>query len=226
MDVLHKHYQQAFEKFRNKQQLLGCVLTSWHIFDKYYQLSDESPVYAAALILHPSRRKAHILKNWPRSWHRTVFSSVKKLWEDSYKGLLNDNPTSLFESEPIPDEYELLARELDVVGANSDIDEYETFTTQVPISIDCSPLIWWLRDEQQSHYPNLSKMAIDILSIPAMSADPERVFSGARRTISWDRMQLGASVIERGECLKSWVRSGITYRLSAEMIDEFLEQQT
>jgi hypothetical protein len=36
MDVLHKHYQQAFEKFRNKQQLLGCILISWHIFDKYY----------------------------------------------------------------------------------------------------------------------------------------------------------------------------------------------
>jgi hypothetical protein len=54
MDVLHRHYQQAFIKFRNKQQLLGCIFTSWHVFDKYYQLSDESPVYAAALILHPS----------------------------------------------------------------------------------------------------------------------------------------------------------------------------
>ena len=147
-------------------------------------MSDESPVYAAALILHPSRRKAHILKNWPRSWHKTVFNSVKKLWEDSYKELPSENPLSLFQSEPIPDEYELLARELDVVGANSDIDEYETFTSQILISIDCSPLIWWLRDEQQSHYLGLSKMAIDILSIPAMSADSERVFSGARHTIS------------------------------------------
>ena len=67
-------------------------------------------------------------------------------------------------------------------------------------------------------------MAIDILSIPAMSADPERVFSGARRTISWDRMQLGASVIEKGECLKSWIRSGITRGLPAEMLDEYLEE--
>jgi hypothetical protein len=38
---------------------------------------------------------------------------------------------------------------------------------------DCSPLKWWLRDEQHGHYPNLSKMASDILLIPAMSADPE-----------------------------------------------------
>jgi hypothetical protein len=121
-------------------------------------LSDKSPVYAAVLILHSSRRKAHILKNWPRSWHKTVFNSVKKLWEDSYKELPSENPLSLFQSELILDKYELLTWELDVVDANSDIDEYETFTSQVLISIDCSPLIWWLCDEQQSHYPGLSKM--------------------------------------------------------------------
>jgi len=51
--------------------------------------------------------------------------------------------------------------------------------------------------------------AIDILSIPAMSAEPERVFSGCRRTITWQRMRLGVKVVEEGECLKSWIRSGI-----------------
>jgi len=53
-------------------------------------------------------------------------------------------------------------------------------------------------------------MAIDILSIPAMSDEPERVFSGARRTISWERAQLSAENIERMECLKSWQRSSIS----------------
>ncbi len=32
-------------------------------------------------------------------------------------------------------------------------------------------------------------MAIDILLIPPMSDEPERVFSGARRTVTWDRGQ-------------------------------------
>ncbi|CEJ83175.1 Putative TPR repeat protein [[Torrubiella] hemipterigena] len=58
--------------------------------------------------------------------------------------------------------------------------------------------------------PELSRMAVDILSVPAMSAEPERVFSGARRTISWDRCQLGAQTIKKGECMKSWIKSGIT----------------
>jgi len=53
-------------------------------------------------------------------------------------------------------------------------------------------------------------MAIDILSIPSMSAEVERVFSGGRWTITWDRMKLGSMNIERMECLKSWLRSNIT----------------
>jgi len=47
-------------------------------------------------------------------------------------------------------------------------------------------------------------MAIDILLILVMSDEPERVFSGARRTISWERAQLSAKNIERVECLKNW----------------------
>jgi len=67
-------------------------------------------------------------------------------------------------------------------------------------------------------------MAIDILSIPAMSAEAERVFSGARRTISWSRCRLGATVVEQTECLKSWVREVVKSGgfVSAEVAAEVL----
>jgi hypothetical protein len=52
-------------------------------------------------------------------------------------------------------------------------------------------------------------MAIDILLIPPMSDKPERVFSGTRRTVTWDRGQIEAKTIELKECLKHWKRSGI-----------------
>ena len=48
-------------------------------------------------------------------------------------------------------------------------------------------------------------MALDILSIPAMSADPERLFSGAKLTISDRRARLGIETIQALECLKSWL---------------------
>jgi hypothetical protein len=120
------------------------------------------------------------------------------------------------------DKYDLLAQELDVVSTISNIDEYKVYTLQTPIPIDCSLLTWWLRDEQQERYPSLSKMAMDVLSIPAMSADPERVFSGVRRTISWERMSLGADTINVGECLKSWIRSGITEGLPVDVVEQIL----
>jgi len=52
-------------------------------------------------------------------------------------------------------------------------------------------------------------MAINILLILAISDKPERVFLGARRTISWERMQLRVENIEKVECSKNWLRSGI-----------------
>jgi hypothetical protein len=222
MDVLHKHYTQAFNKYRDNHPLRSCIAASWAIFDKYYQLTDESPAYGAAMILHPSRRTAHIKKNWPKAWHKAVFDAVKMYWEDHYQGLpiAATTPGLIDKSQP-PDEYDLLAQELDVVGpAMNELDTYKSFTAQTPIAIDCSALAWWLREEQQQRYPRLSRMAIDILSIPAMSAEPERVFSGARRTISWDRCQLGSRTIERGECMKSWIKTGITQGIPIKLVEE------
>ena len=48
-------------------------------------------------------------------------------------------------------------------------------------------------------------MAIDLLSIPAMSADPERLWSGAKITVNDRRNRLGIETIQAIECLKSWL---------------------
>jgi len=45
-------------------------------------------------------------------------------------------------------------------------------------------------------------MAINILLIPLMSDELERVFLDTRRTVSWDRGQMEAEIIEIRECLK------------------------
>ena len=49
-------------------------------------------------------------------------------------------------------------------------------------------------------------MALNVLSIPAMSANPERLFSGAKITISDRRNRLGILTVEALECLKSWLK--------------------
>jgi hypothetical protein len=47
-------------------------------------------------------------------------------------------------------------------------------------------------------------MALDILSIPAMSASIERLFSSANITVSDRRNRLTPNTIEMIESLKSW----------------------
>lgn len=65
---------------------------------------------------------------------------------------------------------------------------------------------WWLEDMQQALYPNLSKMALDLLSVPAMSAEPERLFSDTKITLQDRRNRLGIDIVEVIECIKSWRR--------------------
>jgi len=62
-------------------------------------------------------------------------------------------------------------------------------------------------------------MALAVLSIPAMSTEPERVFSGAKITISDPRCRLGDNLIEALECCKSWEREGLICGVHSE-IDE------
>ena len=47
-------------------------------------------------------------------------------------------------------------------------------------------------------------MAIKILSIPAISDEPERVFLGGRYMVSWERMQMDFKTLKKTKCLKNW----------------------
>ena len=79
-----------------------------------------------------------------------------------------------------PNEFGLIARDLDVTATTTIQDEYEAFADDTPFAISGTALSWWLEPARQKRYPILSQMAIDILSIPAMSSKPEGIFSGAR----------------------------------------------
>ena len=77
---------------------------------------------------------------------------------------------------------------------------------------------WWLAPEQQAIYPNLIKIALNLLSIPAMSAELERLFSSCKITVTDRRNKLSVKVIEALECLRSW------YKVKAfELEEEIVE---
>jgi len=47
------------------------------------------------------------------------------------------------------------------------------------------------------------------LTLLPMSAEPQRVFSGAKITLSDRRCRVGDDAVEAVECLKSWQRDGL-----------------
>lgn len=199
MDFMLAQFESGKEAHVDDATLAPMYNSGWAKLDKYYRLTDESPAYVAAIVLHPSHKWHYINENWKKEWAESSKKLIDKLW-DEYKPVelplpLEGPPTTTNEflnwrnkhlrPALIPDEYERYCKSERVYG----------FT---------SALAWWLEETQQKNYPSLSKMAVDILSIPAMSAEPERLFSGAKITITDRRNRLGSDVVEALECLKSW----------------------
>ena len=146
---------------------------------------------------------------------------VIELWEEEYKSL--PTPVKPDEEPPLKRlkvmstlERHRAYRNSTLLGRTSsfhfaldaDYDEYDQWLSNPdpnrdPIASD--PLrYWWKR---RNDYPRLSRLALDLLSIPTMSADCQRLFSVAGHMVSPLRTRLEASTIGISQTLRSWVRN-------------------
>jgi hypothetical protein len=131
-----------------------------------------------------------------------------KFWETSYKPSTTSMTLSTAQTTPNPaakPPNDFLEWLKDSDDEDITADEYARYIAQPQVAGVKQGYKWWLEPTQQKNFPNLSIIALDILSIPAMSADPERLFSGAKITVSDRRNRLGIHTIEALECLKSWL---------------------
>jgi hypothetical protein len=67
---------------------------------------------------------------------------------------------------------------------------------------DENVIAYWAHKRSDAKWKDLAKMALGFLSIPAMSAEPERVFSSAKITIDDRRCQLSDEAVNALECPK------------------------
>ncbi|KAK4980823.1 hypothetical protein LTR66_010340 [Elasticomyces elasticus] len=63
MDYLIKHIKQCQQKHAGNTNLSSSLLTCWFTFNKYHNVTDETPVYATAIALYPSLKEPFD-KNW------------------------------------------------------------------------------------------------------------------------------------------------------------------
>lgn len=188
------------------------------ILNKYYELTDTIPVYAAAILLDPSKRRQYLTQNWPEQWHQKTPYATQRIWEEICKNIpfaqSENDVMQVDDSPPSPDQprNELdrlkLSLQIELTEVTNEAD-VRVFLDARPISIKpLTPLEWWCLPEQRQRYPRLHHMAIDIFSIPHSSAELERTFSGARCTQSRDRLGMTAENLERLECIGNWLRNG------------------
>jgi hypothetical protein len=87
MEFLIQHYKEMKEKFYNNPHISARLMSSWFKFDKYYQLSDDTPVYAAAVLLHPSLRKKVLSDNWAHQaqYIDPAVEAARDMWLEHFK---------------------------------------------------------------------------------------------------------------------------------------------
>jgi hypothetical protein len=196
----------------------------WQKLDEYYHMLDDCPAYYAALALHPAYRWDYFERTWQEKpdWIEKAQSCVRRLWLDEYKLL----PITLVNNEPVAKrrrletsspferyQHEQRRTSKSVETKAPERDEYSRWLEDVnPEDTDIQdPRTYWLT--KQNQYPRLSRMALDILTVPAMSAECERLFSATGQMVSACRSRLDASIIGLTQSLRSWLKAGIITNL-------------
>ena len=196
-------------------QVRACINNAWVKLDQYYTLLGQSPLFAAAIILHPGLGLPFLEANW------TSAAQLQWLWDakretKAYLDQWYPDTTDLFEASstptpnptPIPPLRDPSAFTQWIQSRQSrtseTASELERYYRLEPHCVD-DPVQWWL--DRRNSFPRLSRFALDLLAIPAMADDCERAFSVAKLTITSQRHALGETKTEQTQLMKNWIRN-------------------
>lgn len=185
--------------------------------EEYFAKLDDTPAYAASVILHPRYSVKYLDAQWSnnKQWVKDAKSSVKALWTKDYKEQPISDAISPQKARNVGRKLNCVEeyREQGIVKANEATttrtvaDEFDRYCKQERVETD-APIEWWQTTGYQL-YPRLAQMAIDILSIPPMSDEPERIFSRLGEMITKRRNRLQQDIIQATTCLHSWDKEGL-----------------
>jgi hypothetical protein len=183
----------------------------------------KSPYYLAARVLNPEARTSFLRNqqgNLTLEGKQQLYI-VRKLWERFLREAPPPDPKPSYDAQrgrdDIPEEelseFEKAHRDMLREAIEADkVDEFEAYICEKAILLPRSrtkAIDWWCLPAQRIRFPQLSRLAIEVLSIPGMSDKPERVFSGARRRVPWDRTKTSVNILEAVECSKDWMAEEI-----------------
>jgi hypothetical protein len=185
---------------------------AWQKADDYYSKLDDSPAYYAATILHPMY-KHYCDKAWAKKpdWLEASNASFQALWAQ-----YNTSPRAVRPSVVIPsdidDAIDSILNPSTASSLTADEDEFKRWKRSEPAAERGTehadnPIKYWV--SMRDCYPSLSKLALDVLSIPASSCECERLFSELGDLLEPRRRRLGPQLLAAIQCVRRWQRAGL-----------------
>ena len=208
MDFLMEKFEHARDAYQHNPFLTAGIVSAWMKLSKYYTETDKTAVYAMSLVLHPTYKLSYIEKHWDPQWVANIRPHILKIWEDWPKEALVVPLAQ--EASELTGFAAYQARIRADFATPRNVDEFTIFLDAPSVYFEGPTYQWWTQPSQRQQYPNLFRMAMSILAIPAMSAEPERVFSGASHTLGERRDRLLPEHLEQLECIKHWAKSGLS----------------
>ncbi|KAG6999750.1 Transposon Tf2-6 polyprotein [Fusarium oxysporum f. sp. conglutinans] len=215
LDVLFKELQEAGKFADNHPEVVStyysyAIDTARVKLEEYFGLTDATPAYRCAVALHPANKFTYFELEW--SHNKQWISEAKRVVREVYaqyeeaaaktgtigaqpqEKVIDDNDVALDPLQQARKRRQRLAataasgsRGNKRIKLTSELDEFMARANKADVEVE-DPLEWWVC--HASDYPILSKMAFDLFSCPAMSAECERVFSQTKKVITDERNRL------------------------------------
>lgn len=181
-DMLLEMLEKEREKSRPSDAPFQKALdASWGKLNKYYNLTDKSSVYVVALMLDPRMKYEYFKRNWRVDWLEDAMRKMRSTFNQYHSGEYTTTSATPMESQREEDSFNI--HKLQFGDMEQGADELTRYLdAPVLVLVDeatndtFDPLEWWKGNAFE--YPTLARIAFNVFSIPSMSVEPERVFSG------------------------------------------------
>jgi hypothetical protein len=203
------------------QHLKACIVNCWVKLDEYFVIVDETPALYASVVTTPHMKWFYFEHTWqhahtwkdakqPRQWLPKGKKALLTLWNE-YKTMqfspgelqvCGEKRGSEIDSDPFDDDTDMTR-----IQTRVQIDELEAWISAACFKLDDGDTLpkYWLRQRRGQSTARLAQMGLDMVSIPAMSSECERVFSQAKLLITGQRSSLKVDIIEATQCLRMWL---------------------
>jgi hAT family C-terminal dimerisation region len=151
--------------------LLPAVEDAWTKLDHYYQETDKSSIYSSAVILAPRSKLSFLQRKWAE--HPDCIEAARTSTARRFQEYFNTSITSFVTDSQSTDIFDTFKfGEISQQNIKDELADYLSFSLAAQ---NADPVKWWI--DHAVRFPILSHLALDILAIPATSAEAERAFS-------------------------------------------------